>query len=460
MPRPASPSPTSHLTVVQLEFYFSDSNLPMDKFLMDQVRGYENLPIPLGVIHSFSRMRRFQPYSAVVDAVKESTFLELTDTEEVRRKVPLDKEKFGNSYNDKHVKIFDDQTQPRSIYAKGFGDETEMTQFNIEKFFMQYGTINSVRLRRTYPEKKFKGSVFVEFEDEDTQKSFLALDPKPKFEGKELSIMSKKEYVEMKAKDIADGKIKAQPSRPPHYSANGGPRGRGGFNRGGRRDDRDGRENKAGDGDWKEARDKFQKGRGRGRGGRGGRGDRGDRRGGDRNRERESKSGDKEEKQPPKPRVDARLAAHFHLPGGAYNLLTSPSTGAFRSSRLPRSRRRKSRRRSAPLRTMLPVTMRRRPRPRRPLLDNPTTTHTSSPSVVRQSASSKGAATVEAAVSFFQISFTYRRGSHQVTMMRAPFGGVNGVRGTCLIQQQKMGVFLLTFPTCGFLASFSQVRAV
>ncbi|KAH7052151.1 RNA-binding La domain protein [Macrophomina phaseolina] len=283
----------------QIEFYFSDSNLPMDKYLMNQVGGYENKPIPLKVLHSFSRMRRFQPYSAVVDAIKESDFVELTEGEEVRRKVPLD-EKFGNSYNDNHVRVIDDKTQPRSIYAKGFGEETEMTQFNIEKFFMQYGTINSVRLRRSYPDKKFKGSVFVEFEDEETQKNFLALDPKPKFEGKDLIIMGKKEYVDMKAKDIADGKIKAQPARPPHYSANGY-RGRGGF-RGGRRD-RDDRDNRGSDGNWKEGRDKFQKGRGRGRGGRGGRGDR---RGGDRNRERDSKDekNDKEEK--PAQRVDAR----------------------------------------------------------------------------------------------------------------------------------------------------------
>lgn len=285
----------------QVEFYFSDSNLPMDKYLMNQVAGYENKPIPLKVLHGFSRMRRFQPYSAVVDAVKESGFLELTEGEEVRRKVPLD-EKFGNSYNDNHVRVIDDKTQPRSIYAKGFGEENEMTQFNIEKFFMQYGTINSVRLRRTYPEKKFKGSVFVEFEDEETQKNFLALDPKPKFEGNDLQIMSKKEYVDMKAKDIADGKIKAQPARPPHYSANGyQQRGRGGF-RGGRRD-RDDRDNRSADGNWKEGKDRFQKGRGRGRGGRGGRGDR---RGGDRNRERDSKDEKNEKEEKPAQRVDAR----------------------------------------------------------------------------------------------------------------------------------------------------------
>lgn len=279
----------------------------MDKYLMNQVAGYENKPVPLKVIHNFSRMRRFQPYSAVVEAIKTSEVLELTEGEEVRRKVPLD-EKFGNSYDDNHVRVIDDKTQPRSIYAKGFPEEDEMSQFNIEKFFLNYGPFKSVRLRRTWPEKKFKGSVFVEFEDEETQKNFLALDPKPKFEGKELIYMSKKEYVDMKAKDIAEGKIKPQPTRPPHYSTadshRGRGRGRGGFHRGDRRDDR-----KGSDGNWKEGRDKFQKGRGRGGRGRGGRGDR---RGGDRNRDRDSKENN-EEKAVPRQKVDARLVSSLLL---------------------------------------------------------------------------------------------------------------------------------------------------
>ncbi|KAK7518115.1 RNA-binding La domain protein [Phyllosticta citriasiana] len=269
----------------QVEFYFSDSNLPLDKYLMDKTGGYENKPIPIKVIHNFSRMRRFQPYSDVVKALKESDFLEVVDNEEVRRKVPL-AEKFGNKFDDQGVRIFNDHTMPRSIYAKGFGEENEMTQFNIEKFFLQYDSFKSVRLRRTFPSKKFKGSVFVEFEDEATQQAFLKLDPKPKYEGKDLLIMSKKDYVEMKAKDIADGKIKPQPTRPPHYN---------GIDR---------------SEDWNKDKGNFQRGgrgrggRGRGRGGRAGRGGRGGRGPNDRNRERQGKDEEKEEKKAPK--VDAR----------------------------------------------------------------------------------------------------------------------------------------------------------
>ncbi len=40
-------------------------------------------------------------------------------------------------------------------------------------------------------EKKFKGSVFVEFTEMSGVEAFLNADPKPKWDGKDLVIMSK-----------------------------------------------------------------------------------------------------------------------------------------------------------------------------------------------------------------------------------------------------------------------------
>jgi lupus La protein len=165
-------------------------------------------------------MQRFQPFSAIVDAVKESDFLELVDNGRtgiaVKRKEPLP---------EKEYQAFYDQAQPRSIYAKNFGKEGPETQVSIEAFFEPYGPIRAVRLRRM-EDGYFKGSVFVEFEDEELQEQFLELDPKPKFGDKELLIMSKKAYVDMKAKDVAEGKI---PSNNKSYFRNAGGRGRGDY---------------------------------------------------------------------------------------------------------------------------------------------------------------------------------------------------------------------------------------
>ena len=198
-------------------------------------------------------MRRFQPYSAVVAALRESKFLEVTEDESIRRREPL-AETEGKSVEES-LKIYEDKAQPRSVYAKGFGEEGPSTQFDIEAFFAPYGPTNAIRLRRTFPDKIFKGSVFVEFESEEMQQAFLALDPKPKFKGKDLMIMSKKEYCDMKVSGIKSGKVRANESR----RGRGGGRGRGGARKMRDRDRNRGQNEDGDDKDWKESRDKFQK---------------------------------------------------------------------------------------------------------------------------------------------------------------------------------------------------------
>src|SRR5437762_11528669 len=93
----------------QVEFYFSDSNLPMDKFLFAKVGGVENKPISLKMIATFKRMKRFQPYEAIVAALKDSEFLDLTENQEVKRKVPLEPTATGKTVHEAHQK-WEDKT--------------------------------------------------------------------------------------------------------------------------------------------------------------------------------------------------------------------------------------------------------------------------------------------------------------------------------------------------------------
>ncbi|KAH0562981.1 hypothetical protein GP486_002459, partial [Trichoglossum hirsutum] len=219
------PSPKSHhkhrnnskFDPSVVEFYFSDSNLPMDKFLFTKVGGVENKPISLKMIATFKRMKRFQPYEAIVAALKDSEFLDITENEEVKRKVPLELTATGKTVYEAHQK-WEDKTMDRSIYAKGFGEETPTTQFEIEAFFAPYGPTNAIRLRRM-TDRTFKGSVFVEFQDTALQQAFLALEPKPKWKGEvDLVWKSKRDYVDEKDRDIKAGKIKPNPSWRPHGS--------------------------------------------------------------------------------------------------------------------------------------------------------------------------------------------------------------------------------------------------
>jgi lupus La protein len=248
------------------------------------MEGQTNLPVKVEVIHKFNRMKKYE-YADVVAALRDSVTLDVTGPqglEEVRRKVPFDPKK--------------DFRMPRTVYVKGFGDELPSSQFDIEAFFAQYGPTNSVRLRRT-DDKFFKGSCYIEFQDEETAQSFLALDPKPLWKGKhELEIMSLADYLKRKNRAIDAEEAEPNATRP--YRS-GGRGGRGGGYKG-NRDRRD-----AGDrdpDDWKKRREDDQKSgfrdnrrdrdnrRQNGRGGRGrGRGNDRDRRNNDRNSERDHK---------------------------------------------------------------------------------------------------------------------------------------------------------------------------
>lgn len=74
----------------KVEYYFSDENLPTDLFLLQCCGGRENLPVSISRICGFKKMRNFKPRSAVVAALRKSTFLAVSDDgKTVQRKVPL-----------------------------------------------------------------------------------------------------------------------------------------------------------------------------------------------------------------------------------------------------------------------------------------------------------------------------------------------------------------------------------
>lgn len=234
----------------QVEFYFSDSNLPMDQFLLNKVGGSLNNPVDLELIRTFKRMRHFEPLEAIIEALRTSKTVNLVENDtQIQRKEPL-ATALDNGVNTEHVKVYEDKAMPRSVYVKGFGPEVPSTQFDIEAFFATYGPTNAIRLRRT-DDKLFKGSVFVEFENEELANSFLALDPKPKYQDRDLQIMSKKEYCDKKVDDIKAGRIRAGRERGEGGRENrrGG---RGGSHNKGRRGDDDDR-------DWRTRRDEDRK---------------------------------------------------------------------------------------------------------------------------------------------------------------------------------------------------------
>lgn len=189
----------------QIEFYFHDSNLPFDKFLFTLTRKDPEGWVPIATIASFKRMRPIKDQlglDGIAEALRESKDL-------------LDVSEDGANVRRKKALIPVTDAFDRSVYAKGFGEEHETLQKDLESFFGEFGKVNSVRMRRDMESsskpKPFKSSVFVEFADMEDRSKFLAkaAEKEPEqdggkgitFQDKELLVMSKDAYVKMKMKE-------------------------------------------------------------------------------------------------------------------------------------------------------------------------------------------------------------------------------------------------------------------
>ncbi|WFD31790.1 hypothetical protein MSPP1_002829 [Malassezia sp. CBS 17886] len=186
----------------QVEFYFADANLPYDKFLFTLSRKDADGWVPIKTIASFKRMKPICDVlgvEGIADALRTSA--ELLEVDEAGERVRRAREL---------VPVSD--VHSRSIYAKGFPDEYDGLQKELEAFFEQFGKINGVRMRRENDKsRKFKNSVFVEFAETPTLNAFLeqAKGDEPvedgghgvQYKDTKLQVMSKPAYMAMKIKE-------------------------------------------------------------------------------------------------------------------------------------------------------------------------------------------------------------------------------------------------------------------
>jgi hypothetical protein len=61
----------------------------LDEHLWVLCGGYKNLPVSIGEIIGWKRMRRFKPKLQVIEALKKSAFLEVVDGKRIRRRLAL-----------------------------------------------------------------------------------------------------------------------------------------------------------------------------------------------------------------------------------------------------------------------------------------------------------------------------------------------------------------------------------
>jgi lupus La protein len=172
----------------QVEFYFSDVNLPKDKFLQAELQKNPEGWISLAIICSFSRMRTLtEDVAAVAEALKASELVEVSESGiEVRRKPSVP------------VEAVD--CMQKGIFVRGF--PVDATLEDLESFFAQ-GTVvpaeevAAIRMRRQAESKTFKGSVFLVLKTEAAVEKAVELKTAVYTDEKasELSILSMIDFM-------------------------------------------------------------------------------------------------------------------------------------------------------------------------------------------------------------------------------------------------------------------------
>ncbi|KAH8293115.1 hypothetical protein KR044_004277 [Drosophila immigrans] len=184
----------------QVEYYFGDANLHRDKFLSEQISKNEGGWVPLSVLITFKRLAALTTdFEVIVSALNKSDngLVEISEDKQSLRRHP---ERPIPEHNEERRK----EIQERTAYAKGFPLESQMTE--ILDFANGFEKVTNVTMRKHYdkPTKsyKFKGSIFVTFEQKEQAKKFIEQE-KLAYKERELLRKWQVDYLKEKQEEYA-----------------------------------------------------------------------------------------------------------------------------------------------------------------------------------------------------------------------------------------------------------------
>jgi len=179
----------------QIEFYFSNSNLPRDKFLLGLTKENEGW-VPIATLATFKKVKSLTTdLPTIVKALQSSETLSVNDDSTMVKR----KEDIPDKVND--------MLTASTVYAKGF--PLDSTIETIQKVFAPLGNLKSVRLRKYKSNGVLvqKDSAFVEFSTPDEAKKVAAMQiPSLLDPSVNLKLMTKADYSSMKQKEMEEKK--------------------------------------------------------------------------------------------------------------------------------------------------------------------------------------------------------------------------------------------------------------
>lgn len=190
---------TTKQCLKQVEFYFSEFNFPYDKFLKTTAEQNDGW-VPISTIATFNRMKKYRPMDKVVEILKGSKILQVSDDgENVRRSEPL---QFSST---KELRLEQDK-RTLILFNVPFDFKNEkihVLQEELENFLNKINdNIVQIRFKRD-KWKRFHGMVKIEFDNEENCIKFINSYSNDEndhdkeilsFKNKRLNIMSKKQY--------------------------------------------------------------------------------------------------------------------------------------------------------------------------------------------------------------------------------------------------------------------------
>ncbi|XVF40151.1 hypothetical protein PTKIN_Ptkin01aG0088200 [Pterospermum kingtungense] len=134
--------------IKQVEYYFSDENLPTDKHMMGLIKKNKEGFVPILVISSFRKMKKLtRSYPAIVAALKESSLLVVSsDGKKVKRRNPLP------SIEVRDPKLF-------TVLVENLPEDHSVE--NIRRIFGEVGHIKNISLHDPHAVEESKKSGMV-----------------------------------------------------------------------------------------------------------------------------------------------------------------------------------------------------------------------------------------------------------------------------------------------------------